>query len=544
MQLGSFASGSIGMAVVDAEAGVHLVWPSDLGEGTFLHYVHLDSQANKVNSQDLVFPGLLRAPRLAPDGSGRLHLLWGSRPPGGKVWSIWHVLLDETGNLLTEPAQISLPGVSVGNYTVSPDHQGGALVVWDSGSLGKLYLQQVGAAGVITNPPLVLAERGESPSLWVSRGGEVYLTWHEDQGLVYAVASLGSLVPTQTTLVVDLSQGTGQSLVGPFVGVAGDWAYLFWSVLNQSGLEAGTGYTAYVSFPVSVPTKVAPRRVLMSPLEEQLLTSYHGELTLSQLAPPAEAWASSDFILHPSVMIGSTDTELAVALAFNQASRLDQHLQVAVAIFENGDFFGYSVGSKTEGISDNPVLSIDSSAHLYLVWREGAAGNRVYYTTTQPEAIAALDRLNAGDFTNALLQGGMESLVSVAFLPIIGFGWLLPGMVVVGIVKLRWDQDHLTHWYFWIPLIFALLIYHAAKFATLPTITTYVPFSAWLDIPPRFGKPLQIIMPLLILATALITAYRVQRRQTPSAVVFYIAFVLVDSILTLAIYGVNLLGVY
>lgn len=542
--LGNFANGSIGMAVAEDEQLVHLVWPSDLGEGTYLRYVQLDAQANVVNSQDLDFPGLLRAPRLAPEGTGKLHLLWGSRPPGGKVWTIWHTLLDEEGNSLNSPLQISLPGESVGNYTVSPDHQGGALVIWDSGSLGKLYLQHVNAAGTITGLPVIVAERGESPSIWVNPKGEVFLAWREEPGFVYASASLNALAPTETTSVVDVNLSTGQSLVGPYVGVAGDWVYLFWSMLNQSGLEAGTGYTAYVTFPANTPARQVPQRILMSPLEEQPYAAYQGSLALSQLAPPVEAWASSDFILNPTVMQGSPSGELAVALALNQAMRLDQHLQIAVAVFEGGEFVGYTLGSKTEGISDKPVLYLDSMANLHLAWREGSAGNGIFYATTQPEAIAALDRLNAGDVTNAIFQGGMEGLVGVTFLPIIGFGWLLPGMLVVGIVKLRWDQDDLTNWYFWIPLTIAIVMFYLVKLATLPTISTYVPFSAWLDIPGGYGEPLQIIMPLLIFGIAALVANRVRRRHSQSAAVFYITFGLVDAILTLSIYGVNLFGVY
>lgn len=543
--VGSFANGSIGMTVTGVDQLVHMVWPSDSEEGTFLRYVQLDANAAVETSKDLDFPGLLRAPRLVQAEPGELHLLWGSRPPGGKAWTIWYTRLDADGNPLSSPLQISLPGESVGDYAVAPDQNGGVLVVWDSGLLGKLYIQHIDVAGMTSGEPVIVSERGESPSMWVNAEGAVYLAWMGENGFVFAHSSLENLTPTQETDVADIIMGTGQSLAGPYLGVAGDHAYIFWSMLNQSGLEAGTGYSAYISFPSNAPVKTAPEHILMAYTEETPYAPYEGGLGLSMLAPPVvHAWESTDYILHPNVMMGLQSDELVVALSMNQAMRLDQHLQIAVAVFRDGEFVGYSLGSKTEGISDNAVLYVDEATHLHLAWRVGAVGNKIFYATTQPEAIVALDQLNAGDFINAIFQGGMEGLVGITFLPIIGFGWLLPGMVVVGIVKLKWDLDFLTHWYFWIPLSIAILIFYVAKFATLPTISTYVPFSAWLDIPEGVGEILRIITPALIFVIAFLFANQRRLHHTQSAIMFYLAFALVDAALTLAIYGVNLLGVF
>ena len=545
VEAGNFVTGSIGIVADGEGERVHLIWPANLGEGTYLRYVQLDAQANAVVTQNLELPGLLRTPRLASTGGSELHLLWGSRQPGEKNWEIWYSRLDTNGNLSGTSKLISQAGMNAGNFVIASDHLGGVVICWDSGASGEIYLQHLAQSGELNGETSVITSQGAYPSLWVEPNGNMYLAWQTEGSMVYGRATLQSPVPSELTVIAEIPQGTGKSVQGPYLGIAGDWAYVFWSILNQSGLEAGTGYTVYTTFPATAPTNTEAQRLMLSPSEEQPYVNYQGSLSLTQLAPPVEvAWASTDFILSPNVMQGSQSDELAVALAINQEMRLDQHLQIAVAIFQEGQFTGYTVGTKTENISDDPVLFVDTGMHLHLAWREGAAGNSVYYSTTQPVAIASLERLDGGDILNAIFQGGMEGLVGITFLPIIGFGWLLPGMLIMVLVKLFRDQDVLTETKYWIPLVISILIYYFVKFATLPTISTYVPFSAWIDIPSAFGAPLRIIIPLLIFIVAILVADMVRRRKSQSATVFYITFVLVDALLTLAIYGVNFLGSY
>lgn len=349
VELGSYVTGSIGIVVDGAGERVHMVWPSNIGEGTYLRYVQLDSQANPIVTQNLEFPGLLRTPRLVPAAGNNLHLFWGSRAPGARNWTLWHALLDAEGSLSSSPLQFTPPDSNPGSYVVASDHQGGALICWDSGSPGNMYLQHIDQTGELTGEPAIITTAGEYPSIWVEPTGVVHLTWQENGGVLYAQSTLHALTPTETTVIGDIPQGTGRSLVGPYLSVAGEWVYTFWSVLNQSGLEAGTGYTVYTAFQVAAPAKGEARRLLISPVEEQPYASYQGSINLTQLVPPlTQAWASTDFIMSPSVMQGSQSVEAAVAVAINQQMRLDQHLQIAVAVFREGQFIGYTLGSKTE----------------------------------------------------------------------------------------------------------------------------------------------------------------------------------------------------
>jgi hypothetical protein len=337
---------------------------------------------------------------------------------------------------------------------------------------------------------------------------------------------------------------TGVSLSGPVVGVTNDWVYILWSLLSQTGMEAGTASTEYVASPRGSMDFSNPERIWIPAEEEITYSPYQSSLGLTQLADLAEVPSqSSDFILNPNTL-ESQESEMVVALGVNQQLRLDLQLQIATLVLRDGKVQGFSMAGKTDRISDDAVIAADSQGNLHLVWREGAGGQKVFYATTAPQAKVELDRINAGDMIGAALQGGMESFVSIALLPVIGFGWLLPGLLVVGIYKLFRDYENMHDLVSWIPLIIAILMYEGLKWVTLPTMTSYVPFSAWLEIPSAWDAPLRLGMPILIFLVAAFVAYRMQKRYSASTLVFYMALGLTDAILSLAIYGVNFLGVF
>lgn len=545
VEISRFAMGTIGMVTDDSGERVHLVWTSDIGEGNLIRYEQLDALASPVLSKELEFPGLLRAPRLVWAGEDQLHLFWVSRPPGGKNWTIWHTLLDLEGNIVADTSQVSLPDKNVGSYVVASDHAGGALVAWGSSSVGEVYLVRLSPDGSMVAEPKIITSSGESPSIWVADTGGLFLAWFEDGSFIFSGASLEDLEPQQPTRVSDLRLGTGDSLYGPMLGVAGDWAYIFWSIIAQSGLEAGSGTSFYIAFPADAPVKSSTSRIWMLPDEDQPYQPYQGSFQLTQLVPPVtDPSATSEFILHPNVMAGSQSDELAVAIAMSQNMRLDEHLQIAVAIFAEGQFRGYSLATKTDEISDDPVLYVDEPHNLHLAWRLGAGGRKIYYANTNPITISALDRLNSGDLINAILEGSVEGLVGMALLPVVGFGWILPGLLIMGIYKLVRDQESIGDWTSRILLVISIMVYQIVKLATLPTISTYTPFSAWLDVPDGLSNALRYAVPVIIFLIAVYVANLVRKRHSQSSALFYVICTLTDAALTLAIYGVTFLGVY
>lgn len=172
-------------------------------------------------------------------------------------------------------------------------------------------------------------------------------------------------------------------------------------------------------------------------------------------------------------------------------------------------------------------------------------GRDIYFASTSPIIRTELNRITSLDVIDLVLTGGMESLVGILFFPWIGIGWLLPGLVLVGIHKLIKDSDSISRSLLARLLLgIAILVYQGTKLLVLPSITFYVPFSAWIEIPGSWRMPLQIGVPLAILTLAFLAAWLVRRRHTDSAVMLYLVFVAVDALFTLAIYGVGFLGVY
>jgi hypothetical protein len=358
----------------------------------------------------------------------------------------------------------------------------------------------------------------------------------------------------------------GDSLNGPELGYADGWLYLFWTVLSLTDTEAGTAAFEYIAFPADSPAEVQPSRIWTISAEEQPYLLYNGELPFTRLGPVMDIsdaagqfgitkdhmseiagdWvdvtgAISEFMMNPAAMSGQAD-ELAVAMTMNQEHRTDSYIQVATLVFSDGQYMGYSLASKTTSNSDNPILLIDDKGELHIAWREGTHGQAIHYATTNPSAMAVVDRLDPGDFVQATLQGIMDGVASIAFLPFVGFGWILPGVIILGIWKLIKDQEAITEPASWILLLLAIFLFYGVKLITLPTISTYTPFSAWLPIQGQFEPILRLSIPLIIICLALFIANRRRLHGNNSTLIFYITFALVDATLTLAIYGVNFLG--
>ena len=537
--------GSIGLVLDSSDQSTNMVWPSDGEEGIYLQYLKLNENAEIIGQQELDFPGSLRYPRLILGENGVMHLLWSSRTSASEGWALWYTQLSSAGSPLMEPVRLSGADANVVNYSLASDRHAGALIAWEQGARGEMFLLRIDPAGEIISGPHPFPSPGSSPTMRVDLADHIHLAWLVDNTFYYSQLPLAEPIPLAGTSVADVAIGSGNSLVGPELGLSEGWVYLIWSILNQTGLEAGTAKTEYISFPTGAAQRMHGKPVYITPYEDQPYGGYDGSYNLGRISPPAGApWDSSGYILHPNANDVIPTEDLIVALAAQQLMRLDQHLQIVAAVFRAGDFVGYSYGSKTEGISDDPAIYSDDAGDIYLAWREGYSGRNVYFAATAAPVMATLDRLGSGDYIGAVLQGSIEGFVSIALTPIVGFGWMLPGLIILGIWKLVRENESLTDWASWIPLIIAIILYEFAKFITLPAIFSYVPFSAWMAIPLWMEPILKYGMPVLIFVIAVAVAVWVQKRVRPSTLLFYIAFTLTDALLTLAIYGVNFLGVF
>lgn len=542
LPVGSGVRGRVAMAVEGQGETIHMAWPQAVDSQIGVHYEQLDQRAQTVVEHLLPLPeGAARTVSLLLSPVGDLHLFW-ARRVSGQNWHLWYARLDNAGELIQDPVQLSPDGADVGDYTVVQDPAGDLLVAWgDSGSRQIMGLR-ISEGERLTEP--VILGPGESPSLTVDEEGDVHLVWRQENQLLYAPLSAGALEPGDAEPVAVLALSFGDALTGPIFDASGDWGYVFWSIYSQSGLEAGTGRTEYVTFPLAAPAPSRPQRLALSPDERQSYVDYDGAFPLTQIAPPPTiAYLNTDFVGDPDLARGP-EGELAVAVAMNQELRQQTTIQLAVMLFAGGDPLGYQMAAKTPNLSVDGNVTVDEAGHLHLAWREGAGGLRAYYATTAPETRAVLDRLTGADVANVLLTATAEGMSGLVFFPF-ALVWSVPGLLLLGLWKLWRDDEHVDQLGSRIMLVVAVLLYEIVKVIFMPGILSYVPFSAWLDIPGNLRPILLVGTPFFIFAIGLLVAEILRRRRDETPTIgYYFALVGIDALLTLMIYGVNFMGVF
>ncbi|MDX1688624.1 MAG: hypothetical protein R3248_11620 [Candidatus Promineifilaceae bacterium] len=540
--IGADVRGRIAMAVEGAGEKIHLAWPQAMEDQIGIHYKQLDQRAQTVAEHALPLPeGASRSTRLLLSADNRLHLFW-ARRVSGETWNLWYAGLNDQGELVRDPVQLSPSGSDVGDYSAIQDPAGNLLVVWGDGN-GRQVVGLRIPEGRPPSDPQVLGD-GESPSLSVDETGNAHLVWREENQIRYAALPGGDLAPGAGVRVADLTLSFGDAVTGPVLGTAGGWGYVFWSIFSQSGLEAGTGRTEYVTFPLDSPAPSRPERLAFLPDERQSYVAYDGAFPLTQVAlPPTLAYLNTDFVGDPDVARGPGG-ELAVAVAVNQELRQQTTIQLAVMLLADGEPLGYQMAAKTPNLSVEGNLTLDEAEHLHLAWREGAGGLSAYYATTAPEARAVLDRLTTADVANVLLTATAEGMSGLVFLPFAAV-WSVPGLLLLGLWKLRRDDEHIDQLGSRIVVTVAIVIYEVIKLLFMPGILSYVPFSAWLDVPPNVRPILLYGTPFFIIAMGVLVAEIVRRRRDETPTIgYYFAVVGVDAALTLLVYGVNFMGVF
>lgn len=539
--LGVFVRGDVDLVVNPDGRLAHFVWLKEAEDQILVHYVQVDETAATQVARDLELPQIqLRQPQILLAGGDRLHLLWSSRPDDRREWDMQYVQIDEAGKLIGDITQLAAPNHDVDGFVKTADGQGGAYVAWEARAEGSIYFAHIASDGTMLQEATRLVDQGSRPSLAVD-SDKLYMSWMAGNELLYAEWAHGQIAGDDGVPLTNILVPRGSNMDGPELGVAGDWVYAIWSIFNSTGLEAGTAATEYIAFPKDRPQRLNSQRVSISSDEEPLYEAYESSYQITQLAPPVAASASTNHVREPNLSSGR-DGELAVALSINQDLRLDSVVQIGLAIFKDGQFAGYQMAGKTDSFSQEPTLAADAEGNLYIAWREGGQGSLAYYALTTAEGRDELDQFQTNDLTNVALSGGIEAVTGILFFPLACI-WLIPGMIVIGLWHLWRGDSDLNNAGTIIIVIIAIAASQFMKFLFMPTITTYVPFSAWLDVSPGWRQPLLFIVPLLTMLAGLLVAFLMHRR-TPSGLAFFFWFTAADAVLTLAIYGVTILGVF
>jgi hypothetical protein len=544
VQLAHQVVGAIDMLVDGNGDSIHMAWSANLGSRVRIRYMQLDSRTDLVLDQYLEMETAWpRAPRLEEGSGDRLHLFWANRLGGAITWDLWHGFIDTLTGQLSEANQISAEGIDVGLFSTVSDGAGGAYVFWESSNLQNIHGAYIDPSGEITQGPVSIATNVTSPAGTIDDSGNLHLAWFEGSQISYAMFPSGELEATEGIPISNIVLGLGDDLDGPMIGLSDGWVYLLWSTSSIAGLQAGTAAGWYAAFPENDPQLMNPARIWLVPFEDQEYKDFQGAFNLTELAEQAVPPYGSEYIQNMAPVSGHPST-LVVAVAMDQAYRLDSYLQIAIMLFEEGEFIGYQVASKTYSISQEPVIATDDSGSLYIAWREGASGYRAYFSTTAPLGREVLDRTEGNEILRTLVNGGIESFAGFGFFPF-AFFWLAPGLLILGLVEVFGKE---TDYNKLVPLSFltvSILIYQIMKIIIVPTIFSYVPFSAWIEIPSTLELILRIGIPLVTMGFGLLIAWWVSwRRDNRAALIFFFVAAGIDALLTLMIYGVNFLGAF
>jgi hypothetical protein len=248
-------------------------------------------------------------------------------------------------------------------------------------------------------------------------------------------------------------------------------------------------------------------------------------------------------------VIPSQEGESAIAFyARIEYLRRKEQAQIGTIFLQGGDATTYQLLSFTPGESFDPAIYSDPGGFLYLTWLErgGLPGFMVYFTSTAPDLQQALNTLSWRDLGDLAAETLFGLLTGALLIPIV-FIWLIVPTALMALTSfLRSEEEDLTNPGTLISLVLAGAAYWVGKLLVLPGMRSYVPFSAWIPfLPPWSSIPLQIGVPLIATALALLVAWHFTYRQDrPSPLFFMLIYAAADGVLTTAVYGVLIFAAF
>ncbi len=481
-------------------------------------------------------------PRILWDGE-RLQLFWLSER------GLYNTQVDATaGQLVGQPTLLS-GELKTGSYDVIASVDG-AMAVWYAGldENAGLYLLP---PGDLTGEAILVDAQGVRPDLQYDDAGTLHVAWlryppgYDHPQFLYAAYQDGVYAPGQETIVLEPQLGT-TTVFGPWLGVDGQRAYLFWNVFFRIGPRAGDALTYYVHFPRGQPTSASSVRNLVVPSSHELpyQTRAGGGLEAGPRVPlGGEPYAGADRIAQLAVDSAARQ-ELVIAFRGQlEYLRRQEQNQVSTVFFQDGTPAAYQQVSFTPASSGHPAILSDAAGYLYITWLEDGAlsGHDVYFSSTAPDIRGALSGLTWSE-VGPLVAETLFGLITGAVLVPLALLWILPALVILGLTSvIRRDDESFSSSGVIVSLVLAITAYWVTKFAFMPTVRDYVPFSAWLPfLPPALNLPLQVGVPILTTGLALAVAWRfTYGGERPSSFFFLLIYAVVDGALTMAIYGVT-----
>lgn len=539
------------VAMAIDEGDLYLVWSLPRGEEAFLHFARLDREGHLVTDRDL--SGGVSVPRqnhilVGPDSS--LHLFTLARREADVHRGLFHLTLSPEGEPLSEPELLSIPGWEVKSYDLNGDVDEALHIFWsgeDESGPGLFYLR---LGGGVTSDSELLVTGGMEPAARMDREGRLHLIWIEEsereEEAIYVANFPGAMVtPTRGVKLLEIEKGIGGVRSGPVLGLDSGYGYLVWAIEERIGLEAGIVTAWYAFFPLEKPQPTTPRRFVLPAVEKPVYTEYESPYGYHHLMLLSADLPSGEQPIDMAATIDTQGEELPVAFRIYVDYGRHRKFQIAMAVFKEGRLVGYQSAGKSRYPSSRPTLLADDKGNLHLAWLDSTGGGstHLYYASTSPLVKAHLDRLTGEDLLSGaarMMDGflfGFLLAPSIALLLVPAFVWVFFCTAVIHFDDLGTRRGK-------IGLVVALLIYLVTKLLGLPSLLSYVPFSAWFPFLPSSISPLLMVgTPLFVSGGAAALAIwflrRVESRRLLTALLL---FTLPDALLTLMVYSPGILG--
>lgn len=545
--VGTSSAGYPSPAVFDDQSRPYLLLAQAGDAGLqSLWIVALDPNGRERWRQGLPFEiGRAVEPRLVWNGSA-FYVFW--IDDGSLFVALFDPSTRTTGEALVVSADLV-----VGSYDALRTEDG-VLHLWLAGPRRDPGLYRGYVNG---QEPTLIDPEGILPDLELGEDGRLNAFWSHypsgfgDVQFFYGQGEPQGIQADYAHLVVRPRVGATSVLQGPEGAVEGTTGYVFWTVIERTGLSAGAGSTRYVSFSIENPQTQSAGEFLRIPgayhLPYQPVGST-GFLVGERTLLPAPSLPGTSYIADPWALGNAEETAVAVSTSAEYL-RNKRELQVAVAFLRAGDVDSYQLLSFTPAGSVRPALTTDTAGHLYLTWLEKSAGSGflVYFAGTSPSMVSAMENLTTSDVVRVLADSAFGMLTGILLAPLAALISVVAPLVLLALTSfLRKDTDTVFSPGTFFSLVVSLVAFWYAKIAMLPSIGEYVPFSAWVPFLPvwsegllRWGVPALTAVVGLIVAWAL--TYRADRR---SPVYFLLIYAAVDGVITGAMYGVQFYGAF
>lgn len=459
----------------------------------------------------------------------------------------------QTGEVL-QVAEVLSGEDAVNDFDVAIDPQGVPLI-WYAGprrhpGVKEIALDGQGGEAVWVDP------FGVRPDIEFDSQGRLTGGWaHHPEGFgdiefLYSISDEGRFSPGSAHVVASPSVSSSAVFQGPVFALSQDKAFVFWTVIERTGLSAGSAQSSYVSFPIDDPTDPSTHLTLLVPTAYDLPYQEVDAAPLNlgeRVALPVQGSGRTSFVSDlADAELPSSD----LLLTFNtRASYLfrNTNQQIGTLLFSKGLPISYELISFSPRASQRPAVEAASDGELHLTWVEKGEGTGflVYYVTTRPKWREVMARVTWDD-GQRLIADTLFGFSTGALLSPIAVGiWGVGPLILLTVTSfLRREGEGLFAWGTLVSLVASIALFWSMKPILISGIGTYVPFSSWIPVLPAWlAAPLRQGTPYAIgligLSAAWAYTYRVERS---SPFLFLIIYAAVDAVLTTGLYGVLFYG--